>query len=423
MTQEFVDQILVNFDKTAEIINLDPRARAVLRESRRIHEFSIPLAMDDGSVKVFHGYRVQHNDVLGPYKGGIRYAPNVDMREVQGLAMLMTWKTALLQLPFGGAKGGIAVDPAALSEHELERLSRGYIDAAYPVIGPEEDVPAPDLGTNPKIMAWMMDQYSRLNGYAVPAAVTGKPVELGGVKARLVSTGYGGVVLLRKFMGGDLSGMTVAIQGFGNVGSNAAKYLERFGASVVAISDADGGVYAKDGLSIKDELAYQAELIERGASRAESSLQARKNREKKVEHISNEDLLELPVDVLIPAAVEAVIHGDNAKNIKAKVVLELANAPLTEDADRILEEEGIVVIPDILANAGGVVGSYFEWVQNLERLAWEEKQFLERLERAMEGALIDVEEASEKYDVNLRTASYAVALSRLGKAVTSRGFS
>ena len=416
MTQEFVNQVLKTFDTTAEVVGLDPRAREVLRASKRIHEFSIPVAMDDGSVRVFQGYRVQHNDVLGPYKGGIRFAPDVDMREVQGLAMLMTWKTALLQLPFGGAKGGIAVDPSALSEHELERLSRGYIDAAYPVIGPEEDVPAPDLGTSPKIMAWMMDQYSRLNGFAVPAAVTGKPPELGGVKARLVSTGYGGVVLLRKFMGGDMEGARVAIQGFGNVGSNAAKYLERFGATVVAISDAGGGVYAKDGLDIKAELDWQK--VNPG-----KSLIDWKDRPQKAEQISNEEILELEVDVLVPAAIEAVLHEKNAKQVKAKIVLELANAPTTGEADEMLEKNGVIVLPDVLANAGGVVGSYFEWVQNLERLAWEEKQFLERLERAMEGALVDVEDACEEYGVNLRTGSYAVALDRLGRAVLSRGFS
>lgn len=423
MTEQFVNQVIARFDETARIIGLDPRATAVLRESKRIHEFGIPLLMDDGSVSVFRGYRVQHNDVLGPYKGGIRFAPDVDMREVQGLAMLMTWKTAVLRLPFGGAKGGIAVDPNALSEAELERLARGYVDAAYPIIGPEEDILAPDLGTSPRVMAWMMDQYSRLKGYSVPAAVTGKPPELGGMKARLVSTGYGGVVLLRKFMGGDLSGIRVAVQGFGNVGSNAAKYLSRFGASVVAISDVKGGIYAQDGLDIEEELAYQKSTGTANVTQGAVCLTDRKDRAHHCEMISNDDLLELDVDVLVPAAIENVLHKGNAKNVKAKIVLELANAPTTTEADAILQENGVTVLPDILANAGGVVGSYFEWVQNLEHLAWEEKQFLERLDRAMEGALVDVEEAVEEYGMSLRMASYAVALRRLGRAVLSRGFS
>lgn len=422
MTEGFVSQVLKTFDSTAAAIDLDPRVHAVLRESKRIVEFAIPVPMDDQTVKVFRGYRVQHNDVLGPYKGGIRFAPNVDMHEVQGLAMLMTWKTAVLRLPFGGAKGGITVDPDMLSDGELERLSRGYIDAAYQVIGPEADIPAPDLGTNPRIMAWMMDQYSRLTGHAVPAAVTGKPVSLGGVKARLVSTGYGGSVLLRKFLDGNTAGMRVAIQGFGNVGSNAAKYLSRFGFIVVAISDVEGGIFSEEGIDIEDELRYQKETGTKHVARGAHSLQDRENRSQTYKNISNDELLALDVDVLVPAAVEGVLHKDNADAVKAKIVLELANAPTTAEADMALRARGVTVIPDILANAGGVVGSYFEWVQNLEHLAWEDKQFLERLERSMEGALVDVEDAVEEYGMDLRQAAYAVALRRLESAVLARGF-
>ena len=422
MSHQFVDQILRLFDETAERVGLDLRVRAVLRNSKRILEFGIPIVRDDGSVSVFHGYRVQHNDVLGPYKGGIRFSPSVDMYEVQGLAMLMTWKTSLLRLPFGGAKGGIAVDPSALSERELEQLARGYVDAAYPVIGPEKDIPAPDLGTNPQIMAWMMDQFSRLNGYATPAAFTGKPVALGGVKARLVSTGYGGSVLLRAFMNGGMNGVRVAVQGFGNVGSNAAKYLSRFGANVVAISDATGGIYAPDGIAIEEELEYQRGESRKNFSESPASLTERSDRSGNIAIVTNEELLELDVDVLVPAAIEDVITSENAGRVKAKIVLELANAPTTAEADAILANRGIAVLPDVLANAGGVVGSYFEWVQNLERLAWQEKQFLERLEKGMEGALADVLDAAERYDTDLRRASYAVALERLNDAVIARGF-
>jgi glutamate dehydrogenase len=296
------------------------------------------------------------------------------------------------------------------------------VDATYPVIGPEKDIPAPDLGTNPQIMAWMMDQYSRLNGYATPAAFTGKPVALGGVKARLVSTGYGGAVLLKSFLNGDMQNMRVAVQGFGNVGSNAAKYLSRFGAKVVAVSDASGGIYAEDGIDVEEELEHQRGEGRKHFSESPVPLTERTGRPGKVTNVTNEELLELDVDVLVPAAIEDVITEENAGRVKAKVVLELANAPVTAEADAILAKRGIAVIPDVLANAGGVAGSYFEWVQNLERLAWQEKHFRERLERTMVGALADVTAAAERYDMDLRRASYAVAMEHLNEAVIARGF-
>lgn len=425
MTEQFITDILSVFDETADLVGLDPRVRVVLRDPKRTMEFSIPVVMDDGSVRTFRGYRVQHNDEMGPYKGGVRFAPDVDMHEVRGLAMLMTWKTALLRLPFGGAKGGVAVDPKALSQGELERLSRGYIDAAFPIIGPEKDIPAPDLGTNPQIMAWMMDQFSRLKGYSVPASVTGKPPELGGIKAKLVSTGYGGAVLLRAFFrdrGLDPKKATVAVQGFGNVGSNAARYLEKFGFVVVALSDAKGAVYDPSGLDVAGEIQRQREAGRKHFSESPVCLIDRQGRAATCKKISNEELLELDVDVIVPAAVESVITKENAERIRATYILELANAPTTAEADEILASRDVTVLPDILANAGGVVGSYFEWVQNLEHLAWEEKQFLERLDRAVEGALRDVRAATEELGVGWRKAAYAVALRRLNDAVIARGF-
>ena len=424
MTEAFVDQVLRLFEETADHIKLDKRVRVVLREPKRTVEFSIPVPMDDGTVSLFRGYRVQHNDVLGPYKGGIRFSPEVDIHEVRGLAMLMTWKTSLLRLSFGGAKGGVTVDPHKLSESELERLSRGYIDGVYPILGPERDIPAPDLGTTPQVMAWMMDEYSRLSGYSVPASVTGKPVELGGVKARLVSTGFGGAVVLRAFLKDrNFRETTVAVQGFGNVGSNVAKYLARFGFRVVAVSDSKGGIYHEQGIDIEEELRHQKETGKlNSAGRCWPLLTERANRPVKCDMVTNEELLELPVDVLIPAAVEGVVSKENAKKVQAKVVLEMANAPVTEEAEGMLVDMDIVAIPDILANAGGVVGSYFEWAQNFEKLPWQEKTFLGRLERSMEGAFKQVRYVAKEQDVDLRKAAHIVALSRLSEAVLARGF-
>lgn len=413
MSSVLVRQVADFVNETAEMMKLDPRVRVILSEPRRTVEFAIPISMDDGTVRLFRGFRVQHNDALGPFKGGIRFAKGTDMAEVRMLAMLMTLKCALLQLPFGGAKGGVGIDPSSLSLKELERLSRGYVDAAYPILGPERDIPAPDLGTTPQVMAWMMDEYSRLAGHSAPASFTGKPPEAGGVKARLVSTGYGGAVVLRDYFAGQKpENITVAVQGFGNVGSHTAKYLSRFGFHVVAVSDSKGGMYCKDGLDIDEELKQQEQT---------GKLAVRDDRPVSCKRLTNEEVLALDVDVIVPAAIEGALSKENADKVRAKVVLELANAPTTAEADEVFASRGIIVIPDILANGGGVAGSYFEWTQNFEKLPWQEKVFFERLERTMLGAFGEVRKAAEEYHVDLRRAAYIVALGRLSKAILARG--
>lgn len=423
MPDQFANQVLRAFEDGAELLKMDPRVREVLREPKRTVEFSIPVPKDDGTVSSFRGYRVQHNDALGPFKGGIRFSPGTDMSEVRALAMLMTVKCALMNLPFGGGKGGVDVDPFSLSVTELERLSRGYVAAAFPVLGPKFDIPAPDLGTNPQIIAWMADEYSRRAGAATPAAFTGKPAEAGGIAGRLLATGYGGAIVLREFLKNENAGdVTVAVQGFGNVGSYTAKYLAEFGFRVVAVSDSEGGIYHENGLDIEEELKHQTKLGKLDHSRCWPLLTKRDDRPMVCPTITNDELLTLDVDVLVPAAIEGALSEKNAEQVRAKIILEMANGPTTPEADAIFQKRGITMIPDILANGGGVVGSYFEWMQNMEGRVWTEGEFLKRLEETMRKALSEVQDTAKRHGVSFRQAAYLVALSRLQDAILARGF-
>ncbi|RLG41864.1 MAG: glutamate dehydrogenase [Thermoproteota archaeon] len=404
------------FDKAAEMMKLEPAARAILREPMRVLEVLIPVRMDDGTVKVFKGFRVQHNDARGPTKGGIRFHPAETLDTVKALAMWMTWKTAIVNLPYGGAKGGIICNPKEMSERELEALSRGYIRAIGRFIGPEKDIPAPDVYTNPQIMAWMMDEYSKLVGYNAFGVITGKPIEVGGSLGRIDATSRGGMYVLEAVaakLGIDLSKSTFAIQGYGNAGYYAAKLAkELFGAKVVAVSDSRGGIYNPDGLDPELVLEHKRKT---GSVVGYPGAQ----------EISNPELLELDVDILVPAAIENVITGQNADRIKAKVVLELANGPTTPEADAILHERGIFVVPDFLANAGGVTVSYFEWVQNVTGYYWSLEEVYEKLRTKMVDAFnafyhVYKEEYGGKIDT--RTAAYMVSIARVVKAMKIRGW-
>ncbi len=403
---------LQQFKKAADLINLEDDLREVLSHPQREVQVSLPVRMDNGKIKVFTGYRVQHNNARGPYKGGIRYHPNVSLDEVRALAMWMTWKTAVLDLPLGGAKGGIVCDPKALSAGEMERLTRRYAYAISGIIGPYEDVPAPDVYTGPQHMAWIMDTYSTLKGYLEPGVITGKPVEIGGSLGRNESTSRGVSIVVAeaaKKLNINVKGATVAIQGFGNVGSNAAIIMAKeYGMKVVAVSDSKGGIYNKKGLDV-DKVLKEKEKS--------GTVTTYKDAEK----ITNEELLTLDVDVLVPAALEQVITKDNADKIKAKIIGEGANGPTTPEADEILYQKGTLVIPDILANSGGVTVSYFEWVQDLERLQWSLEQVNKMLEEKMVKAFNDVYETSKKYKTDMRTAALTVAVSRVSQAIKLRG--
>ncbi|MEM2937641.1 MAG: Glu/Leu/Phe/Val dehydrogenase [Thermoplasmata archaeon] len=400
-------------DKAAKVMNLEPGVHAILREPMRILEVTIPVKMDDGTIKVFKGFRVQYNDARGPTKGGIRFHPQETLDTVKALAAWMTWKTAVVDIPYGGAKGGVICDPKSMSEAEIERLSRGYIRAIGRFIGPEKDIPAPDVYTTPQIMAWMMDEYSKIVGYNAPGVITGKPIEVGGSLGRGDATARGGMFCLReaaKKIKLDLSKATVAIQGYGNAGQFAHKLVtEMFGAKVVAVSDSKGGIYDEKGLD------FQKVLQHKEKTGSVINYPGAKD-------ITNEELLELKVDVLIPAALENQITGNNANKIKAKIVLELANGPTTPEADEILYKKGILDIPDFLANAGGVTVSYFEWVQNINGFYWTLDEVYQRLDQKMTKAFWDVMEAMDKYKIEPRTAAYVVAVKRVADAVKIRGW-
>jgi glutamate dehydrogenase (NAD(P)+) len=367
--------------------------------------------MDDGRLEVYTGYRVQHNAARGPYKGGIRYHPEADIDEVRALAALMTWKTAVVEIPFGGAKGGVQCDPTTMSSGEKQRLTRRFAQMISYVLGVNRDIPAPDVNTDAQAMAWMMDAYSSRYGYT-PAIVTGKPVELGGSLGRDAATGRGVVYCLEdaaKDIGVDLEGATVAIQGFGNVGSWAARLIGELGCEVVAVSDVKGGVYREEGLSVQsvyDHVGETGSVVEATGT----------------EPITNEDLLELDVDVLIPAALDRVIHERNADRIKARIVVEAANHPVTPAGDAILQEAGRVVIPDILANAGGVTVSYFEWVQNIQQFRWEEEQVNAELKKTMSRAWRNVYGRATVDAVPLRLAAFAIAVEKVERAARLRGY-
>ena len=399
------------FDQAAAILELPPSLRAVLREVRRQLVVRFPVKMDDGSLNMFEGYRVQHDVTRGPAKGGIRFHPDTGLDEVKALAMWMTWKCALVNIPFGGAKGGVAVDPARLSRRELERLTRRFASEIAVLIGPDSDIPAPDVNTSPQVMAWIMDTISMEAGYSIPATVTGKPLDIGGSEGRPEATGRGvGIIaaLACERLGRDLAGTTVAVQGFGNVGSVSARLMAERGFRVCAISDVTGGIHQPRGIDVAELEAYRRAT---GGITGFPGARA----------ISNSELLELPVDVLVPAAMENVITARNATRIQARLVVEGANGPTTPDADIILERRGIVVVPDILANAGGVTVSYFEWVQDLQSFFWEEGEINQKLEKIITGAFRRMCEQSDKRGVSLRLGAYLVAVQRVADAAAARG--
>ncbi|SFJ68060.1 glutamate dehydrogenase [Halobacillus dabanensis] len=385
----------------------------LLKKPTRVFEVSIPVRMDDGRIENFTGYRSQHLDILGPTKGGIRFHPAVNLDEVKALSVWMSLKSAIIDLPLGGGKGGVIVDPEKLSERELEVLSRNYIKSITPIIGPQKDIPAPDVNTNPKVMGWMIDEFDQLRGYNIPGMLTGKPVVLGGSLGRLEATGRGVVFTIReacKVLGIDLGEATAAIQGFGNVGSMTAKFLHELGVKIVAVTDAKGGIYKEDGLDIPDLLAF----TNKGENYASNY--------EKAEPINNEEMFALPVDILIPAAVENQITKETAPNIKAKILAEAANGPTTPDGDEILEEKGIFVIPDILCNAGGVTVSYFEWVQNNMNYYWKVDEINQQLEEKMLAGFEKVIKMREEKDCRMRDAAYMVGISHLVKAMDARGW-
>jgi glutamate dehydrogenase (NAD(P)+) len=393
-------------------LGLDEGMHEMLATPRRSMEVAVPLRRDDGTLEVLHGYRVQHNFSRGPAKGGIRFHPATDLDEVRALAMWMTWKCALMGIPYGGAKGGVAVDPRLLSRNELERVSRRYISEIIPIIGPEKDIPAPDVGTDEQTMAWMMDTYSIHSGYSVTGVVTGKPVSLGGSMGRGGATSRG--VMFAAFSalheaGVDHRGATVAVQGFGKVGGLAAQYLHDAGCTVVAVSDVKGGAYCPKGLNPAALLRHLREGSESVVGYPGT------------ETITNEELLELDVDVLVPAALEGVIHEGNADQVSAFLVVEGANGPTTPDGDAILEERNILVVPDILANAGGVAVSYFEWVQDLQAYFWSEDEVNDRLQDLMERSYDKVSGLARERKVSLRTAAQMIGVGRVADAHRTRG--
>jgi glutamate dehydrogenase (NAD(P)+) len=403
--------MLQEFDVAARILNLEPGIWKILTHPKRQIIVSCPVQMDNGEIEVFTGYRVQYNITAGPAKGGIRYHPEVTLDEVTALAAWMTWKCAVAHIPFGGGKGGVICDPTRMSRRELEALTRRYVAEIIDAIGPERDVPAPDVNTNEQVMAWFMDTYSMHVGQTSTAVVTGKPVELGGSLGRREATGRGVMIVTReaaKHLSLKLKGATVAVQGFGNVGSVSADLLAKEGARIVAVTDWKGGVHNKNGLDIPKmlEFAKQNKTID-GFPGGES--------------ISNEELFPLDVDVLVPAALENQITVENAPSIKAKIVTEGANGPTTPEAHRLLHERGVFVIPDILANAGGVTTSYFEWVQDRHGYFWAEDEVNSKLEVKMVEAFDDVLETSKKYKVDMRTAAYIVAISRVATVTKMRG--
>jgi glutamate dehydrogenase (NAD(P)+) len=403
--------MLQEFDEAARLLSLEPGIWRILTHPKRQIVVSCPVQMDNGEIEVFTGYRVQYNVTLGPAKGGIRYHPDVNLDEVTALAAWMTWKCAVAQLPFGGGKGGIVCDPTRMSKRELEALTRRYVAELVDAIGPEKDVPAPDVNTNEQVMAWFMDTYSMHVGHTETAVVTGKPVEMGGSLGRREATGRGVMLVTREAMrhvGRDLTGATVAVQGFGNVGSVSADLLAKAGAKIVGVADWKGGVYNQRGLDIPALLSHAAERkTVQGFGGGEP--------------LTNEALFELDVDVLIPAALENQITEDNAPSIRAKVLVEGANGPTTPAAHQMLHERGVFVVPDILANAGGVTTSYFEWVQNRHGYYWEMDDVNARLEKKMVEAFRAVLNTSLEYKVDMRTAAYIVAIERVGTVTRLRG--
>ena len=405
------EEVCSVFDWAADHLELDDSLREILRRPWRELTVSVPVRLDNGKVQNFTGYRVQYNAARGPYKGGIRYHHNANMDEIRALASLMTWKTALVDIPFGGAMGGVQCNPRALTTNELNRLTRRFTANIHHILGVNRDIPAPDMGTDSQTMAWMMDAFGQIEGHS-PAIVTGKPIELGGSYGRTAAPGRGAVFVLEEAMKHRemaVQGAQVVIQGFGQVGSWIARLLPPLGFNVVAVSDVRGGVYDPKGLDVEQLLAHQKE--------AGSVV-----RFPGAEPVTNQELLELPCDVLVPAAVERVITQENAPRIKARVVLEAANHPSTPAADDVFNDRGILVIPDVLANAGGVIVSYFEWVQNIQQYRWDEERVNVELKRIIIGALDTVQARVDGQSITMRQASMAVAVQRVARAAEIRGF-
>ena len=405
------DVALENFDTAANALGLDNDTREMIKYPERILMVTVPVRMDDGHIHRFEGFRVQHSTVRGPAKGGIRFHPQVTLDEVKALATWMTWKCAVVNIPFGGAKGGITCDPKSMSPTELEHMTRRYTSAVLPLIGPEQDIPAPDVYTNPQTMAWIMDTYSMTKGYSIPGVVTGKPLSLGGSLGRNEATGRGAFYTLEhacEHLKLPMKGATVVVQGFGNAGSIAAELLHKAGAKVIAVSDSTGCVFNKNGLKIPELIRHKVSSG-RVAEFAGS------------EAISAAELLAMACDILVPAALENAIHSDNAAAVRAKIIAEAANGPITPAADRILEANGIFVIPDILCNAGGVTVSYFEWVQDEQHLFWEAQDIYNRLERVMKNSFADVLKIHLDHKVPMRVAANMLGIGRVAEAMKLRG--
>jgi glutamate dehydrogenase (NAD(P)+) len=399
-------------EKSAKVLGLDPDVLEMLREPMRTLEVRIPVRMDDGSTKTFTGFRVQYNDARGPTKGGIRFHPDETIDTVKALASWMTWKCSVVGIPYGGGKGGVICNPKELSESELERLSRGYIRAIAQFVSPLKDVPAPDVYTTPQVMAWMMDEYSKIVQYNAPGIITGKPIPVGGSVGRGAATAQGAVYCIReaaRVLDMDLSKCTAVIQGYGNAGHHAARLLDEMGVKIIAVSDSKGGVYKEGGIVPSEMYEFKQK------TRSVRDFEGAKN-------ITNDELLELECDFLLPSALENQITGANADNIKAKVVAEVANGPVTPEADAIFKKKGIFDIPDFLCNAGGVTVSYFEWVQNQTGLYWTEKEVAERLDRIMTDAFHAVYDTSNEKEIDMRTAAYVLAVARVVESMRLRGW-
>ena len=397
-------------DKVAAKLDLKEAEIDILTIPRRSFTFSFPVIMDDGNTRIFTGYRIQFNDARGPYKGGIRFHPEVDLEEVKTLAFLMALKCAVVDIPFGGAKGGVAVDPKELSTGELERVSRAYIRELYRFIGPNTDIPAPDVGTNPEIMKWMLDEYEKIAGKREPGAITGKPIELGGSVLRDISTSLGGTLVLEEVARAlkiNHKNAKVVVQGFGNVGMNAAKLLHEHGYKIIAVSDSKTGIHDENGLDIPKVIEHKEK------NESLENFKAKK--------MANDQILELKCDVLIPAALGGVITKKNADNVKAEIILELANGPVTPEADIVLQKKNVLVVPDILANAGGVVVSYFEWVQNSMNQYWDKDKVYKKLEEKMTVATKEVYDACRELKCTMRDSAYMLAIKRILKAERLRG--
>jgi len=402
---------VAQFDEAAERLGLSQPLRAILRKPKRELIVNFPVRMDNGDVEMFTGYRVQHNINRGPAKGGIRFSPEVSQDEVRALAMWMTWKCAVVNIPFGGAKGGVICDPHQLSSAELERLTRRYATEISILIGPDSDIPAPDMNTNPQIMAWIMDTYSMHKGYSIPAVITGKPLSIGGSEGRLEATARGIQVITREAMLAlDMKpdASSVVIQGFGNVGSISARLLHELGCKVVGLSDIHGGIYNPHGINVPLAMRY---------SKEHGSLMGLPD----TEPVTNAELLELECDILVPAALENQLTTKNASRVMARLIIEAANGPTTPEADRIFDDRGIIVVPDIMANAGGVTVSYFEWVQDLQRFFWAEDEINHRLESIMTRAFHAVQHKAAEQQTNLRMAAYLLAVARVAEATEIRG--